>query len=475
MALSSNRTVALKKTSNKLQKCSGYHYKYSFKVGCNGTRMNSISGYHQTRQQILSSNCHRSSKLVSLINVGTYISLFFVLMNSQIFSATAANPLGIKGVQEGFYVILSIWAFISILSQIKTKGRIYKTDFFVFFIVALLSIYGSLMAKLLYDQPLVWGVLEERRIFALWIYFPLITALRRNWLNVNQLENMVIAVAVLCALLMVGVYAGVVPAINVLNHSEISLRGERYGTGQVFVTVAILLLLARQQISTLRSQVPTIIFLLAVLLIVVQSRQVILSLFIAIIFLIRPRKAILITGISVISVSFSLYLIPQAIEIIDLYVHLFLTAASDEYLTESWRGLSIAVVIDAVNSGSIYGNGSLSPLWNDGFARIHGPFFFLADIGVIGTLYRYGLVGVIAYVFYILLQARLLLNIDDNHKRVLYVSVFIMVIVVVPVAAPLEYRGFVAGFLLAMTSFLSSRKYQTTPRTKRNERILHVS
>lgn len=390
------------------------------------------------------------------VSAGTLIVLLVLIFNSQMFSATASNPIGIKGLQEAFYAMLAVWATVSIALQIHNNQRVRKVDLFLYLLVILLSTYGAFMAAVQFGQPFWLGLLEERRMIALWVYFPLTTLLRRGWVDLRGFENIVIGIAILCGVLMIGVMAGAVPIINAINQSEISLRGERYGIGQAFVAVAILMLFARNRIATAHFRVASIGFLVGVLLVIVQTRQIILGTLVGLVFLLRGAHAAALVVVGMLAVLAMPYIFPDAFHIAETYTQLIQQAFSEEYLNESWRGLSIGVVLETLSRGEVMGHGALSPTWNDGFASVHGPFFFLSDIGLFGTAYRYGLIGLFGYVLYLVVQVRLLRDIRDQQARVLYTAIFVMVLIMAPLGAPLEYRGFLSGFLLGITYHIGS-------------------
>jgi hypothetical protein len=117
-------------------------------------------------------------------------------------------------------------------------------------------------------------------------------------------------------------------------------------------------------------------------------------------------------------------------------------------------------VIQSLRAGEIFGHGSLSPMWQEGFQRVVGESFFLADIGIIGTSYRYGLFGIFWYLFWMTLQLTLIMRMPAGSQRRSYFAVLLFLVILLPVAAPIEYRGFVTGVLFAMTAFLSSQHKQ---------------
>ena len=137
-------------------------------------------------------------------------ALFLLICwNSQIFSASVANPLGIKGVQEILYVFLLMFATGYLMRQAACRAVI-KNDFIVYFIVVCPFIYSSVASFATFSQPIVYGLIEERRILAFLIYFPVVWAIRKAVISVDQVFVWVYWAAVACALLSILVYLNVI-------------------------------------------------------------------------------------------------------------------------------------------------------------------------------------------------------------------------------------------------------------------------
>lgn len=393
----------------------------------------------------------RTSPLVWLV-------LLVVLLNSQIFSATSSNPIGIKGIQEIFYALLIVWATFSVSQQKCLNLQDRRLDVFLYLLVPILAFYGATIAWVTFGQPLLFGLLEERRLLALWVYFPITTAVRRGWVDLHKIENMAVGVSFVCCLLMISVRTDILPIINNVKQSEIALREERYGIGQGFVSIAILILFSRSRYIYSHFYFAGIIFLGSVLVAIVQTRQLIVGTAVGLLFLLRSIRAAAFAGSLIIITGLILLIFPSLATIAENLMLLTQHTFMEDNLDSSWRSIAIGIVYDSLLRGEIMGHGSLSPLWNNGFARIYGPFFFLADIGLSGTFYRYGLVGLLSYFVYLLVQISVLQRIKGSPSKSLYVAIFVMLLITAPLGAPLEYRGYVSGFLLAMTSQLKRSK-----------------
>lgn len=395
------------------------------------------------------------------------VILLVFIMNAQVFSATATNPLGINGAQEAFYVFLGLWALISVVRKQLLLAKVPSIDLFVLVTPFVLMAYGATAAFVTFGQPLAFGVLEERRIFSIYVYFPVIDLLRSGKLSAEKMEKTILVVMVICAALMFAVSFDLLPTWNEVRNSNIALRTERLSIGSSFSAAFLPLLLVRLRGKDAIKWIWLFLFIAAALIYITQSRQLLIGL--ALLIVLTLRTDVLVALGATLAVAVFVFL-PTLSDQIRFYYELFSALTSEQYLETSWRALGIGEVIRSQSAGEIYGHGALSLMWNDGFHRVVGDFFFLADIGIFGTLYRYGLVGFFWYLVWGTVQLRLLQRMPAGAQRRCYSAVLIFLIILIPVAAPLEYRGFVTGPLLAMTAFLGLQR--NTEKAARSGRLV---
>ncbi len=393
----------------------------------------------------------------TLIFGGGALSFLLILVNSQIFYGASTNPIGIDGVQEAFDLLLVLWGIGSIVIQQLKRGRIRKMDVYVLLLVLVPSIYGAIAAKFTYGQPIFYGLLEERRIFAVLIYFPVRTMFARNWVDMDGFHTIIVVTAAICAILSIGIILNIVPTLQEINRSEIALRSERVSVGAGWIAFAIPILVSSRASFLVKWKPLLLILLVGTLVAIIQSRQLILISAIATIFILRGPRALLMILSMILVATAAVTFIPFLNERVMVILQLFQEIGSNDYLSGSWRALSYNHVFESF-SGAPLGHGSLSNLWQDGFARVIGNYFFLADIGVVGTLFRYGLIGLLFYTLWFALQFQLLRAIPVRRYRVLYSALFLSILLSAPVGAPLEYRGFLAGLILGATAYLASLK-----------------
>lgn len=89
-------------------------------------------------------------------------------------------------------------------------------------------------------------------------------------------------------------------------------------------------------------------------------------------------------------------------EFVDYYVELFgnaLTVITGEHTTEdstNIRYVESEIAMKGFEKHPVLGNGFLSSQWDEGYLQFY-RYFYPADIGLLGNLYVYGIVGTLFY------------------------------------------------------------------------------
>ena len=303
---------------------------------------------------------------------------------------------------------------------------------------------------LTYGQPLIYGIFEERRILAVLIYFPIRDILDQKWISIGDFERYFVLIATICAILSIGILLKIIPALQAINTSEVAIRSERISIGSGWVALSIPYMISAQTPFIKHSRLLLLPLAIFTLLVIIQSRQLILMSLIATLFVVRGQRAAFLVTVMIALSYVAMLSIPAINDHFMLIIQLFSEATSNDYTTLSWRALSYAHVLEYW-SNEKWGHGSLSHFWRNGFERVIGVYFYLADIGIVGTLFRYGISGVLLYLIWGVLQFRLIRLISDRRKRNLMAALFLFILIGTPVAAPLEYRGYISGMLLGLT------------------------
>ncbi len=377
-----------------------------------------------------------------------------VLINSQILFATMANPIGIKGFLEVFYIFLLVMSSHYVISKTYVR-RLVKLDFLVYALIIVMWVYSAIASYFQYGQPLIYGLIEERRILGFLIYFPCVYILRKALYSVEDILNFMLVSAVICSVLSILSYFGMIPVINESPFGDFALRQNRYLIGVLYILLGALYsvyLISRKKF--LFRSLAILLVCLVTLMVVSQTRQLLAGFGIAVfvmLFSLSVKGVIrlaLMSGVVFIVYMCAVYFFPI---ILETYTVLFDSLLSDDYIESDARPLAYSIVINNFMNGNVLGSGSLSLLWKNGFVPIYGEWFFLADIGFMGTVFKYGIFAVVFYGAYLWWQSKLLIKLMGATEWRFFLGWLSTLLIALPVAALIEYRGFIAGLLLCMT------------------------
>ena len=369
----------------------------------------------------------------------------------MVFADTPGNPFGIPGINEGFMGLAVVYAVYMAVTRGLKSGELLL----LLTPVVAMSV-SALIAKSVYGQPFQFGLFEERRMLALYFYFPLRDTTQMHGYKVMLRAMMNVALA--CATIGFAWWSGLLPGWKVLETGFVT--ESRANFGAVFAGIALILNFKREKWYKL-------LYIFLFLVFVSQTRQVLIALVIGIfvIFIldsIRSGKPVLFSALLVMSL---LVLIPTAIDpyaVIAFLPDNFQDLTRDEYLQRSARARSYASVFEYFRP---LGHGALSLRYHGGFANYFGANFFLADIGIVGTIHRFGWLTLL-YAFvtlsFIWRVWRLAYR-GNGEQFVTLVGATFMVLVTWPTAGILEYRAGPLALLIAVASFSLQRRIVYMP------------
>lgn len=289
--------------------------------------------------------------------------------------------------------------------------RIYfsKTTLWILFMGVALPLSSAILAKLNWGQPIIYGLLEERRSFAYLIFFPALFLLFKTNPTQQQVERFVLYVGCLCATIGFMYYLKIIPEnagvsfqvdVKELGENPELLRPDRYRIGGSFVSLSAFMLMYQLRDNVSVKRLGLLLFFAAYLWLVMQTRQTMLVWALAGLWIFRNRiDSLLKMGLLLATVLVASYFIMP-----DFYVAQFnkFHALLDEATGgPSVRDLTISISMRAVAENMYIGLGALSLQWQGGFSTIYNPQFYLSDVGIVGVYYRYGfLTPFVALIFY---------------------------------------------------------------------------
>lgn len=378
-------------------------------------------------------------------------ALPILFLNSQLFFSMGQNPAGIVGVEEA--AVVAIFLYISLRS---IQGNLGLFDIKIIFSVFTLNFCSAFFSYLRFDQPILYGMIEARAFFAILAYMPVLDYLKRHGLE--YLFQVILGIALFCMIIGCTWYFNIIPKSffpNTIEYGENSLRDGRFTGGRYFIYFApfISLHLIRNGLPNKYWHIFIFYASIAYVAFILQERQVLFSqlfsLLILFLLFFCGRYSIRVMKIFIPAVALSTLAIFLMIDSFAYVMELNL-----ENLLVSKRAVSYLTVIETLTEhGFLVGNGSVWGFWNGGFERIYGYRLSLGDIGLVGSIYRFGLpISLIVYFYFFYFLYRFYFKFSNAGKEVV-VSLLMTTVLTLPVSAPLEYRGYYLSIFLAILIF----------------------
>jgi len=258
--------------------------------------------------------------------------------------------------------------------------------------VVVFTVLPAIFSFYTFGQPITYGLIEERRILFTFGFVPLLLLSKHG--STLQFERALLYAAMIAVVLSWGFKFGLVPdlrqeqtswdrpdrssigpflicfayfyCIQVWSKGKSPINGDSRSRNFYLIVAAILLL--------------TLVF-------ATQTRQLIALCLAFTLFCLRAKAVVWAASLCVLLSPFYFY--PELLEVLGLNLE-FYESSLDGDVEDGVRPHTIASVFSHLNQVNWLPSGSLSLMWQDGFIPYFGEHFFLSDIGIIGTLFRFG-------------------------------------------------------------------------------------
>ncbi|WP_145139092.1 hypothetical protein [Pseudomonas duriflava] len=393
------------------------------------------------------------------------IVLFFVfILHFGIFEETPHNPIGILYVNELYLVICLAFTLFYLLASVGMEKR----DFNILFSYGLYSsvvfiLLPAIFSNLYYGQPLIYGIIEERRVLFCFS-FAVLLFLAKN-MKVAHFEHTFFAVVLLSCVLAWMFKFGALPDLR--DKVASFDRPDRSSIGSLaqilgyFYAIQIWNKGSSPIDGSEKSKTPYLIlacFILLTLVFATQTRQLIfLSLCFTLLCL--KSKSVIWVALSCILLS-PFYLFPELITALGLNVD-FYTQSLEDGPTDGVREQTISYIFMHLHSNNWLPSGSLSLMWNNGFIPHFGEYFFLSDVGIFGTLFRFGFLAFFIVPLSLFCYYRFAKRLCLNTNFTLICMLAFMVIW--PLQGIFEYMQATIAFLLVIQALKGKHLNSSSP------------
>ncbi|WP_257313843.1 hypothetical protein [Geothrix fuzhouensis] len=323
---------------------------------------------------------------------------------------------GMGLVQEAWFVLAAL-ALATVYLRWKLPQGLHPSRFeaYVFTIMVIMPFWSAYVAQQEFGQPLIYGLLAQRGMVLI-AAVPLLTlqALATRTISLKDIERVLIILAWATLVLYLGMALFLEPG------SYFNTYGIGFVTGPekeavfkfdvVFIVFGFYYYAFKGvRRNSLISYLQSGIFLLFLLLII-NGRSLLLSLIAAFLWfavLWAPNKARLLAFLPKVALAISLiwiglYLLNHDlyIALVDKFSNAFTVLFTGELTDDPSANARIHETVLAypyMIKHWTMGNGMVSTQWNGGFETAMSGYFHPSDIGILGVIFLYGILGVILY------------------------------------------------------------------------------
>lgn len=348
------------------------------------------------------------SNLISVVSK-LFKPLVVVLYFLVAFRVISRMPLG--PMNEVLSVLILL--MVTLLGAAEISSHLLRGRFnYLLLVLSPLLIYpfiNAAVAQQVFGQPFRFGLLAQRYHYFLLGGFAVIYVLRKNILTTAQLEQHFLRSMYLILFIMYFFYIFINPAI--FSGTEfVKLTGYK---GWIYefpngVTAGLLIYsLIKFTLHKSIKNLPGLLLTLFFFVVYGKDRsQITFIVLVALMFMLfhLPLSRFLMQIISSLLLIALLFTVLMLItpDFVNHYTELFSNALTlftgeqtEEYSTNI-RHFESEVALKGFSENPWLGNGFLSSQWNDGYLQFY-RYFYPADVGVLGNLYVYGIIGTTFY------------------------------------------------------------------------------
>ncbi|AJE14894.1 MULTISPECIES: hypothetical protein [Stutzerimonas] len=375
-----------------------------------------------------------------------------IVLHFSVFGESPHNPYGLKGINEAFLAICMVFAFLLILAQSEEASRELRIlMYYCLYTVVVFQLLPAVFAYFTYGQPIVYGLIEERRVLFCLGFAPLLFLSKR--VSTLQFERALIYAALFAAFLSWCFKFGVIPDMRAEVRSDD--RPDRSSIGPFLICFGYFYCIqlwhkAASPINGAKRSRTLYLILAALLLLTLvfatQTRQLIVLCLAFTLFCLRAKAIVWAASLCVLLSP--LYFYPSLLEVLGLNVDFYSQSVTN--VEDGARPITIAAIMRHLDLVNWLPSGSLSLMWRDGFIPYFGEHFFLSDVGIVGTLFRFGFLTFLIIPLTLLVYQRIAKNIDRDLSFIY--AVMLAYFVIWPLNGLMEYGQPVIAMLFVIHS-----------------------
>lgn len=342
-----------------------------------------------------------------VIKKNTLIYLFLVFFFALLFRVAARTPIiaGLYLIEAACQVLLLFFFLFYVIKSLNNHLRFSSIEILVisFMFIPLLAAYSAYST---FRQPLIYGILAQRNFYFIISGLFLLSLLKKNVIKPEYVQKAFVTLAWASLIL----FSAMILTVNPEKYMDTELV--RYSVAKggyifLFNVVFIIFGCIYYMIKYFATKKPSTLLCSAIfflyLLVVRQDRTITLSTSAALFFFFLKnlsfRAKIRYSAYFIFLAAGMLLLLkilaPEFIDRnVEMYSNAFATFEGETTKEGSTnaRLYETAIAVKYILKSPLLGNGDLSRQWNGGYERLFG-YFFPSDVGIIGAVFIYGIIG----------------------------------------------------------------------------------
>jgi hypothetical protein len=345
------------------------------------------------------------------------LAVLAIILHFSVFGDSTHNPIGFKFLNELYLAICLGASLLLILASTETTAREFRIlTYYACYSILVFTVLPAIFAYYTFGQPIMYGLIEERRILFAFGFVPLL--LLAKHISVLQFERSIIYAALIAVFLSWCFKFGLVPDLR--EEQTAWDRPDRSSIGPFLICFAYFYCIqiwanGKSPINGDDRHRNFYLVVAAVLLLTLvfatQTRQLIVLCLAFTLFSLRAKAIVWAASLCVLLSPFYFY--PELLEILGLNIEFYGSNLEGD-VDDGIRPNTIASVFSHLDLVNWLPSGSLSLMWQDGFIPYFGEHFFLSDIGIIGTLFRFGFLTFLLVPLTLYVYQRIARNINPD-------------------------------------------------------------
>lgn len=388
---------------------------------------------------------------IALLTVAFLLAFQFFFSFGRAFET---HPLAPFLLLEATLSGLLVWSALLLLYKTK-MGTINVYDLYFFFTPVLFLALSATFAWYNYDQPLVLGFSEDRRVLNFLFWFAFDPIRERYRLSLRDVLVAILICSTIYLVVGLGEQYTIPGKLLAREIPDLDIRKLRISSSSeafcICLIVGVMLLFHGQRTFGWSMLIVGVLGMV----LIAQTRQNIIVMIVAaglVTAYMRPVFAVVAALVGAILISVLLSVSQDALEKALEFLLPNISEFNSENLSNNTRSHTFGVVLNLLNENYLVGLGAVSILHDDGLRKFYGKNFWINDVGVFGELFRVGFFYFAFLIAYVILIVKKFLAVPSKLDRELIGAALLPFVLLVPTAGFMYRIGFVHAFLFLCLS-----------------------